>query len=461
MHMRDSSTAKTMRRASVGPHALMMRQALTPFVPDRGSTFKGTPFRSRRVQYGAISTTQSIATGASRGAAAGAAIGTVVPIFGQAIGAIIGAAVGWADAAFNRQDPEVQNFDQAQAMSRANGPESVVNIQNKYLVLAGLFDLEPGQIKGNIPIYKKYGKMGEQRFVTDMINVVYSAAQAGQIGPNDNAQTVFYRIVQPWINSFGFGAMADSNQEMINYILMGLLAEYFAGLQTRWYARGGDYPFGGLPPFSLPGTPQSPQQATSSPTPSPVIAPPPVIVPSAGPGPVGTVPAELQQYLGGVVPAPGAQLGYARDSVTSQFLAVPAGATFAGYTPQGAWIVQYPNGQYVLTRGVLTPYSAPTTSAATTTPAPVTAGTAPGTGTLMPLTHDMPLVDPGYNPLPRTQPMPFFPTGTGSGLTPLPSTVLATSAPTGVFGLTTEEMLLGVGGVVLLVVLLKKRRGNV
>src|SRR5258707_1197034 len=167
MHLRDSSTAQVMRRASTGPHALMMRQALAPFVPDRGSSFR-MPARSARTMLGAISTTQSIATGASRGAT----VGSVIPGVGQAIGAVVGAAIGFIDSAFNRVDAENMNFQQAMAIANANGPEAVLQIANKYLVLAGLFDLTPNQIKGNIPIYKKYGHMGEQRFVTDLVNVV-------------------------------------------------------------------------------------------------------------------------------------------------------------------------------------------------------------------------------------------------------------------------------------------------
>jgi hypothetical protein len=416
----------------------MVRRALNPFVPDRGSHFTG---------LSAISTTQSIASGVSRGYTVGAAIGQVaipIPGIGAAVGALVGAVAGWADAAFNRKDAEDVNFQQAMAMSQQNGPESVLNIANKYLVLAGLFDLTPNQIKGNIPIYKKYGHMGEQRFVTDMMNLVYSAAQSGQIGPNDTAQSVFARIVQPWINSFGFGPMSDSNAEMITYILMGMLAEYFVGLQTRWHAIGGDYPFGGLPQFALPQA-ALPQGPTGSPTPSPVFQTAPA-QPAAP-----AQPTELQRYLGGVLPAMGAPIGYARDSVLNNFMAVPANATFAGQTTHGAWIVQYASGQYLLANGTLIPYQAPSLQPIAQ-PAPATPLGPPAGAPQISITPD-----PGYAlPILRA---PIYTGGGGSfNPTPAPSQVLAQAAPTGVLGLTTEELMLGVGGVVLLVIMLKKRR---
>jgi len=212
------------------------------------------------------------ATGISQGAAIGGAIGSVVPIAGNIIGAALGGIVGGLTQVFgSNKAQEVQNFDQAVAIYNQN-PLGVLNIANKYLVLAGLFDLSPSLIKGNIPIYKKYGHMGEQRFVTDMMTLIYQAAQSGKITANDTPQSVYDRIVQPWIDGFGFGAMADKNGDMIKLILIGMIAEYVAGLQTHWYARGGDYPFKSLPTFALPT--KAPYMPTTSGTPTAVTQPP-------------------------------------------------------------------------------------------------------------------------------------------------------------------------------------------
>ena len=223
------------------------------------------------------------AASAIGGAAAGAAAGSVVPIIGTAIGAIAGLL---ASGVFNRNDQEIGNWDQALAVYRQSGCNGVLQIANKYLILAGLFDLS--SIHTNIPIYRKYGRMGEQRFVNDLCTTIYNAAQQGRITSNDTIQSIYNNIVLPWINSFGYGAMSDPNADMITCTIMGMMAEYVAGRQTLWLARSGDFPFGGLPQFSLPTPVAPPVVAAQTPAPAPVIAPTPapapVIVPQAQPG---------------------------------------------------------------------------------------------------------------------------------------------------------------------------------
>lgn len=386
MHIRDPHTARVMRRASTGPAALMARQAVRPYVPDRGSaglhglgfyvpsrqlgslgaaSIVGQSVTGVKVGVAASSVTTAVGTGVASAVGAGAAAGSVVPIIGTAIGAIIGLV---ASGVFNRKkDPEDYNFQQAMAMSSRSGPQSVLDIGNKYLVLAGLFDLRPDQIKGNIPIYKKYGRMGEQRFVNDLCAVIYQAAQAGQITANDTPQSVFGRIVQPWINSFGFGTMSDSNADMITYILLGMTAEYIMGLQNRWAAVGGDLPFTTLPPFKLPvAQPLAPapinNTATASVTPSPVASEP------------NSALTELQRYQAGQYPQSGAVVAYMKDSATGQFMAVPAGATYVGLDPTtGWWVVSYATGQYYLKNGTLQIYPPPAQTALAVTPATASA----------------------------------------------------------------------------------------
>jgi hypothetical protein len=232
-------------------------------------------------------TSAGIATSIGGGAASAlgfAAAGSVVPVIGTAIGLIVGII---ASGVFNRKkDKEDANFQQAMAIERQN-PSGVYDIGNKYLVLAGLFDLHPDQIKGNIPIYKKYGRKGEQRFVTDMMTLIYQAGQTGQITANDTPQSVFSRIVQPWIDGFGYGPMVDSNTDMINRILLGMTAEYVMGGQNQWYAVGGQYPFTSLPKFALPVaapyTPTTSGTPTAANQPSQVVAPMPVIPGNATP----------------------------------------------------------------------------------------------------------------------------------------------------------------------------------
>lgn len=228
-------------------------RVISPFVR-RQRAFYG--FGSQATQA-AVGTVKGAASGAATGgaivgatttlagAAAGAAAGSVVPIVGTALGAIAGLI---ASGVFNRNDQEVGNFDQALSMWRQNRL-SVLQIANKYLVLAGLMDLN---IHTNIPFYKKYGRLGERRFVNDMMTLIYNAAQSGKITASDTPATVLSNVVQPWMDSWGYGPISDPNSDMINLILLGMITDYVTHNEHTWLARGGDYPFGSLPAFSLP-----------------------------------------------------------------------------------------------------------------------------------------------------------------------------------------------------------------
>jgi len=408
----------------------MTRQAVQPFVPDRGAQQNWRmgyyePARSRGHVY--VGFSGSTTAGAAKGASVGASVGSVIPVIGTAVGAILGGIGGAIASAFSRQDQEIQNFDQASAIYHAQGASGVLNIANKYLVLAGLFDLSPSLIKGNIPIYKKYGRMGEGPFVKDMVNQIYSASMAGQISVNDTPQSIFNRIVLPWINSFGYGPMTDSNAELINTTILGMVAEYIAGLQTRWYSRGGDYGFGSLPPFALPGAYVAP---TASVTPSPTVtAPTQSVVPADQ--------LQLQQFTAGTVPIQGTAL-YVTKGTNGQFMKVPTGATFLGVDPAtGGWIVQYASGQYILDGGSLHTY------------APMPQAALPVPGTPAPTVQPM-VTDPGISPQ-----IQYVPTGGGGGgYYAAPPSVAAPITTSLIGGLSTQTLLLAGGAILALSLLL-------
>jgi hypothetical protein len=250
----------------------------------------------------------TIGTGVASAIGAGAAAGSVVPIIGTAIGVIVALV---ASGVFNhRMDPEVGNFNNAMALVRNQGPQAVLGIQDKYLVLAGLFDLEPGQIKGNIPIYQKYGRKGEFRFVNDLCNLIQSAANQGIINANDTVQSVYDKVVAPWINGFGFGPMQDSNAEMITNIILGLIGEYVSGqYKTRWYSVGGDFQFGGLPPFTLPVAAATAPGPSGTPTQGPTAAPPSVVPPAPAGPQVAPVQTGVSIPTGFVIAAQNANTG--------------------------------------------------------------------------------------------------------------------------------------------------------
>jgi hypothetical protein len=194
---------------------------------------------------------------ALRGAEAGASIGSMVlPGIGTLVGGAIGGAVGAISSAFGngKVDPENANFNGfTQAFNSAkNGNQQaqvVAATQNPYLPLAGLFDLRSNQIKGNIPIYQQYGRMGEQKFVSDMFSTINQGVSKGTISKSSSTQDIFNKVVQPWINSFGKGQMQDSNANAINAMVAGIIDDYRTGKTSDLKSIGGDQAFANVPAF--------------------------------------------------------------------------------------------------------------------------------------------------------------------------------------------------------------------
>lgn len=275
--MRYNSTADSqhLRRAAMGPVAAIAQRRYAVPIPGRGITgFQQGGARTSLRGFGATSLGPPVGAGAGAGAEIGASQGAtigsaIVPGIGTAIGAVIGAIGGAIAGAINKKDPEDHNFVQAVAMWQQN-PASVYSIGNPYLALAGMFDLN---IKTNIPIYRKFGHMGEAAFVVWLCNTVYQAAQTGQIGPTDTALSVMSKVVQPQIDSWGYGPMVDPHADMVQKLIVTMILQYCSGAQTNWRAIGGDYPtqFRSIPAFTFPQS----AAPTASPTPSPLPTLPP------------------------------------------------------------------------------------------------------------------------------------------------------------------------------------------
>lgn len=195
--------------------------------------------------YGAIKGYQSGDTGgdAVRGAQAGAAIGSIVPGVGTAIGAVLGGALGAISSAFGngKVDPENQSFQGFTQAYHQDPSGALAQNSDPYLPLAGLFDLRSNQIKGEIPFYNKYGRMGEQAFTNDMMKQIDAAKTAGTINANSTPQEVYATAVAPWINKMG--TWQDSNKDAIQADLTQMAGQYNAGDVSSWKAIGGDNTF--------------------------------------------------------------------------------------------------------------------------------------------------------------------------------------------------------------------------
>jgi hypothetical protein len=174
---------------------------------------------------------------AIQGAEAGATIGSVVPGIGTAIGAVAGAAIGAISSAFGpgAKDPEGATFDAYSAAYAKGGSQAVANATPSQTLqsLAGLFDLRSGQIGPNVPMYNQYGRMGEAKFSTDMLTQVNQAFKNGQITSADTPQSIYSKIVQPWINSWGKGDLSkDPHGAAISNMMTQMIGQYMSGQLT-------------------------------------------------------------------------------------------------------------------------------------------------------------------------------------------------------------------------------------
>lgn len=345
MRYQSAGDSTVMRRASLGPAVYAQRRMRSLPIPIRGVS---------NSRFGTLTNPQGTGSGsgAAAGASTGASIGSVIPVVGTLVGAAIGAIVGAMLGAMGKRDPEDANFQQAGHLYNAQGPGPVLDIPNKYLVLAGLFDLSSTEITGNIPIYKKYGRMGEQKFVNDMMAVIQNAANNGQITANDTPITVMNKVVQPWINSFGFGAMNDPSAGMINTILLGMIAEYVTGGTRRWMDVNGGVPFANAS-FSLPVTASAAALPATAPMPAASVS----AVVASLPAPTNWAAATVNN-----LPVSLPQLGQPTAvgmMPTGTFVQLPPNFLYAGPSPTGGWLVAQGGQEYSITAsGQLQPYAA-------------------------------------------------------------------------------------------------------
>lgn len=206
------------------------------------------------------------------GASAGAAIGTaILPGIGTAIGAIGGALVGGISslAGPGKKDAETAVWDKYLPAAMSN-PTVSSSVQNPFLLMAGLFD----EKSSTLPMYQQYGRMGENKFTVDMTTKINSALTDGTISKTDTADTIYSKVVAPWVAGMGkgWGDVGPEYTQATQGLLKQMVSQYKDGSYAQnWTAVGGDYAFSGgsqgtINPFgSSPTTPAAtsiPQKTT-------------------------------------------------------------------------------------------------------------------------------------------------------------------------------------------------------
>lgn len=139
---------------------------------------------------------------AAQGASVGASIGSVVPVIGTVIGAAIGAVVGAIGGAFKgTRRPESDFWDDYK--DNHAGKHRGIEYDNQYRnsAFVGLFRLRkntfPPRAKGG------YGPNDDARFLDDMAAQIAAAVRAGKVGAEDDQNSIFAKIVGPWIAQWG------------------------------------------------------------------------------------------------------------------------------------------------------------------------------------------------------------------------------------------------------------------
>lgn len=222
---------------------------------------------------------------AQKGASAGASVGSVVPVLGTTVGAVVGAVLGAIGGAFiGSRRPESDLWDQYKKIAgTARGIE--LDPAFRAGAFVGLFRLGkntfPPRAKGG------YGPRDDARFLNDMAAQIAAAVRAGQVTAADNAQSVFSKVVGPWISQWGTEPNADWRR-WENQIVTDLIDAYLYDLPiiaTSYTTQGWAQP-------RLSDVVKSMQPA---PTPTPAPAPPAPVAPAAPvvklPTPVTPAPA--------------------------------------------------------------------------------------------------------------------------------------------------------------------------
>jgi hypothetical protein len=187
----------------------------------------------------------STGSDALSGASTGAAIGSVVPVVGTALGAVIGGAVGALSslAGPGKKDPETQIWD-SYLPAVSKNPDIAKSVDNPFIMMAGLFD----ERSSTLPMYQKYGRMGENKFTVDMTQQINQGLASGTISKTDDPSTVYSKVVAPWVASMGKGwsGVGAEYTKATQGLLQQMTAQYMNGsYQKNWKAIGGDYAFSG------------------------------------------------------------------------------------------------------------------------------------------------------------------------------------------------------------------------
>jgi len=295
------------------PPALIAQVARTGFMagvvpPSRGLSGLGLTATGQASLIGAgsslVKTKNPVVGSAAKGASLGASVGSVVPVLGTAIGAAVGAILGAIGGAFIHQKiPEAKLFDEWRKIA---GSKRGIELDNQFRngAFTGFFRIGG---KTTWPPKVAYGQKGDSKFLDDMAAQIAAAIKNGSIGANDDATSIFEKVVKPWTATMG-GNWENGPADWVNWQKQAVIGQIDAYIYDQPIVSTGyttsrkanpsiadvvaSLPSAGQPPVSQPAP------STGAPLP---VAPPPV---TTAPAPAQPIPLPVGPAPTPAVPAP-------------------------------------------------------------------------------------------------------------------------------------------------------------
>lgn len=204
---------------------------------------------------------------ALQGAETGAEVGSAFGPIGTVVGGVIGGVVGGIASAFGpgAEDPENISWNNyAAAFDKNSASVQGASPSQNYQSLAGIFDSRGSKI----PFYNTFGRMGESKFLASMTQQINGALASGTITKADSAQTVYNKVVGPWVTAMGpwpdtSTVKGAPEKGAVQNLLTNLTQEYIGGQGNQWTGVDGSRPQ--VQPFGSAATPIKP--ATQVPRP--------------------------------------------------------------------------------------------------------------------------------------------------------------------------------------------------
>jgi hypothetical protein len=164
-------------------------------------------------------------------------------------------------------DAENVGWDQYAKAYQGAGSAGVAGASpaQNFQALTGIFDSRGS----SIPFYGKFGRMGENQFMTSMTGQINSALASGKLSKTASPQQIYSQVVEPWINGMSSNGWQNTNtaqgvpeKQAVGNLLTSLIGQWQTGQLNSTSKVGiNGQSISGLSPFGSAPQSQSNQSA--------------------------------------------------------------------------------------------------------------------------------------------------------------------------------------------------------